>query len=115
MLTGPLSARSNLATWREQVELTDEADGTAIDIVTEVDEITVSIRDGDTTLLTATLTGGDITVIETGVFEFVFSATDMGGLDPKTYEVGCLVKFSAAVGGDTEEVILGTVPVLKGL
>lgn len=119
MLTGPNPPISNLATWREVVELTDEETGDLIDLEVDVEEITitVAIRDqrSDSDEIEGTLTGGEIEVLGPGVFEFVFSAGQMSNINPKTYEFGCLVKFTDAAGGDTVQVILGTIPVIRGL
>lgn len=117
MLTGPLPPISNLATWRDTAELRDAETGELIDLETDIEEITVTIRDprSESDELAATLSGDAITVLGVGVFEFVFTAEEMSNLDPKTYEIGCLVKFTDASGGDTEQVILGTISVIRGL
>lgn len=119
MLTGTLPPVSNLATWRDYVELTDADDSSLVDMVTDVDEITISLRDpkADCVVLSGTLSDGTVITSDliNGNIEFVFSASQMSGLAAGTYELGCLVKFSAAVGGDTEQIILGTVPVVRGL
>lgn len=117
MYTGKIEPVSNLATWRETVELTE--DGEPVDIVTDVDSITIHVRDplADNVVLSGSTADGVVTVsnLTDGVFEFVFSAGQMAGVDAGTYELGCLIKFSDNLGGDTEQVILGTVPVLRGL
>lgn len=119
MLTGTLPPVSNLATWRETVELTDASDSSLVDLVTDVDEITINVRDpqADCVVLSGSTSDGVVTVsgLSDGLFEFVFSAAQLSGLAAGTYELGCLITFSGAVGGDTEQVILGTVPVLRGL
>lgn len=112
-------AASNLATFRANVELLD-GDGDGIDLETDVDEITLTLRDPDTgcTEISGSLTGGEITVggsLDTGVLQVVFSADEMSGVRVKTYEIGLLVEMAAAAGGDTVQAILGRIPVLKGL
>lgn len=113
MKTGTLDPASNSATWRESFEVTDAEDGSLIDLVTDVDEITVKVRDSvsESELLSVSLTGGEITVLGTGVFEVLFTVTQMDDLDPKTYELGALIE----IDGDTEQLFLGYLPVLRGL
>lgn len=119
MLTALLPAVSNKATWREDVEIRDEDDN-LVNLVTDVDEITLSLRDIETgeTVITKTVSGGGISTggsLGTGVFQFLIPASEMANLLPKTYELGVLVEFDDAATGDTEQLILGRVPVLKGL
>lgn len=113
MKTGTLSPVSSKATWRETVEVTDAETGDLIDLVTDVDAITVKLREVDsaTEVLTASLADGTVTVIGTGVLEFLFTVAQMDGIVPKTYEVGVLIE----IDGDTTQLILGYLPVLKGL
>lgn len=113
MKTGTLDTVSNAATWRQQFEITDAETGDPIDITTDVDEITVRFREqsSGTERLSASLTGGEITVIDTGVFEVAFTVDQMDDLDPKTYEVGATVE----IDGDTEQIFLGYLPILQGL
>jgi hypothetical protein len=103
---------SNQATWRDTVELRDE-DDELIDLEQDVTAITFRVRDTecDSTVLEATLAAATIDVVGDGVFQFVFTQAQMQTLDPKIYEVGALV----TVDGDVEQVILGRIPVLKGL
>lgn len=117
MLTGTLDPISNLATWRERFELKDDDDDSLMDLETDVDEITISIRPpaSSDTILQATLSGATVEVVSLGILEFVFTAAQMADLRLGTYEIGCLVQFSSGVGGDTEQVVLGYVPVLRGL
>lgn len=119
MLITTLKAVSNRSTWRDQVEIKDEDDA-LVDLETDVDDITLSLRDQEsgTVIKEVSLSGGGISIggsLGAGVLEFVISADDMKGIAPKTYEVGLLIEFAPAVGGDTEQVILGRVPVLRGL
>lgn len=105
---------SNLATWRDTIELRDQEDNSLIDVDTDIDEITISVRDPDEDIasLEATLTGGSIEVLGLGVIEFVFTADQMANLEPHTYDIGCLIKFS---GGVTTQLIVSTVSIYRGL
>lgn len=112
MLTGTLSPVSNRATWSESVAIDDEETGEAIDL-SDVDEITIAIRTqgSSTPVLSATLTGEQITIIETGVFQFEFSESQMGGLCPQTYEIGCTLEKD----DQSVQLLIGTVSVLDGI
>lgn len=112
MFTGTLDPVSNKATWVCFYELTDADTDEAIDL-SSVDEITVQVREpgSGSSRLTATKTGGDVTIPDTGVFRWVFSATDMGGLDPKTYEIGVTLEQDDEV----VQLMIGYLPVLDGI
>lgn len=115
MKTGTLDAVSNLATWRDTIELYDDEDGEPFD-TDEIDEVAVRLRDTETGSTALELTIGDgVTQVgddEDGTFEFVFTANQMSGLDPKTYEFGVLITHE---DGDVTQAILGRVPVVEGL
>ena len=112
MFAGTLDPVSNKATWVCLYELTDAETDEAIDL-SGVDEITIEIRDPQnaSSVLTATKTGGDITITDTGIFRWAFTATQMRTLSAKTYEIGCVLEQ------DDEEVqlIIGTLPVFDGI
>jgi hypothetical protein len=112
MFTGTLSPVSNKADWIEEYELYDDETGEALDIST-AEEITVSIRDPNSQSieLTASLSGGSITHIETGVFEWTFTAAQMRGLCAKTYEVGMTMLKDDV----TTQILIGHVPVVDGI
>jgi hypothetical protein len=117
MKTGTLEPVSNSATWTDTIEFYDDETGdplfTELTEATHPDEITLKVRDpsNDNTVLSGTLTGGDIAIAADGVVEFTFSSDAMAALDPKTYEVGLLYTQEDV----TTQIILGTLPVLKGL
>lgn len=112
MLLGMLSPVSNRADWIEAYELTDEETGDAFDI-SDAQEITVSIREPNSrnVELTATLSGGSIEHIETGIFQWTFTAAQMQSLCARTYEVGCTIQQD----DQTVQLIIGTLPVLDGI
>lgn len=113
MFFGSLPPISNRATWSESVQLTDSETGDAIDL-TAVDEITVQVRDPYTftNMLSGTLTGGEITVVSTGIFQWRFERSQLGVLTvSKTYEVGCVIEQD----DDEVQLIIGTVPVFDGI
>lgn len=112
MFTGTLEPVSNRATWIANYELTDAETGDLIDL-SGVDEITIDIRDPHTRtqMLSATKTGGEIVISDTGVFTWTFSVTQMRTLDPKTYEVGCTLTDNS----ETVQLLIGMLPVYDGV
>ena len=112
MFYGTLDPVSNKATWVGLYELIDAETDEAIDL-SDVDEITISIRDAQTQTQaqTATKTGGDVTITDTGIFRWVFSASQMGALEPKTYEIGCTLEQDDEV----VQLIIGHLPVRDGI
>lgn len=112
MFTGTLDPVSNKATWVCLYELVDADTDEAIDL-SDVDEITIQIRERGATSheLEVTKTGGDITITDTGVFRWVFSADDMGSLDAGTYEIGCTLEQDDEV----IQLIIGYLPVMDGI
>lgn len=105
---------SNLATWTDIVGIFDE-DGDPLDI-SAATAITLKLRDplSDSDVLSGSLAGGEIALIndsDDNKFELTFSSSAMSALDPKTYEVGCILTIS----GEDVQIILGRLPVLRGL
>jgi len=122
VLIGPLLPISNKATWTEALSVTDGETGEAIDL-SSADEITITVRDTNsrpsdycfgtnpTPVLTATLTGGQVVLVETGVLEWTFTKDQMRALAAKTYQVGLTLEDD----GEVVQLIIGTVPVLEGI
>jgi len=114
MLTGTLDAVSNAATWSDTLEfVNDETDAAWFVQASPPDEITLKLRDPQTkeTVLSLSLTGGDIEIVDDGTATFTASADAMSGINPKTYEVGVLYENDDVVS----QVILGTISILEGL
>lgn len=117
MKNGTLPPVSNAATWTDTIEFYDDETEEPLfeeaDSNTHPDEITLKVREkGSTsTVLSGSLSGGELVIVADGVVEFTFSADSMGGLVPKTYEVGVLYEQEDV----TTQIILGTVAVLRGL
>ena len=61
-------------------------------------------------VLTATL-GAGITHIETGVFQWHFTAAQMSALDAGDHEVGCTI----VMDGVTMQLLIGMLPVMDGI
>lgn len=94
--------------WIDCFKFIDDETGDALNI-SDATEITIEIFDTDdcSAKLTATLTGGTIAHIETGVFQWTFTRAQMQTLDPKTYDVnGSIVK-----DGITLPIFIGSLPV----
>lgn len=113
MLEGNLRPTSNLATWTDRLELYDGETGDGIDLVEELESITLTLRDPytSTVVLQGDIEDGSVRVINPGIIEWNFSHETMAGLDPKSYEAGCLVKMEQ----ETLQVFLGRISVRKGL
>lgn len=113
MLEGVLRPTSNMATWTERLELYDGETGQPIDLVEEVERITISLRDiyTSTVVLTGDMESGAVIVVNPGIIEWSFPPEIMYGLDPKSYDAGCLVEMV----GETIQVLLGHVSVKRGL
>lgn len=112
MLTGALNPVSNKATWTVIYELVDSDTDEAIDL-SEVDEITIQVRDprSRSPLLSGSLTGGQVSRVDTGVFSWTFSASQMSALCANTYDVGCIIEQN----GETVQILIGTLPVIDGI
>jgi len=122
MYDGTLAVRSNRASWSDSVELLGE-DGEPIDISTAT-EIAVQVapqqqadyggygnQSYSTPLLTATLTNGKVQHVQTGVFAFEFTKSEMRGVMGGVYNVEIIIEKD----GETESLILGTVPIREGV
>lgn len=112
MFTGQLPPVSNKATWVGSFELRDADTDDLIDI-SNASQITVEVRDPQSrsAVLSGSLTGGEVTRPDTGIFDWTFSATQMRALCAKTYEVGATLTQN----GETVQLIIGTLPVIDGI
>lgn len=63
-------------------------------------------------ILTANFASGNISLIDTGVFQVYFSASQMQSLWPGTWDVGCII--SGLDGIDVRQVFRGKLPILRG-
>lgn len=113
MLEGNLRPTSNLATWSDRLELYDSETGQPIDLVEQVVAISMALRDiyTGTVVLKGDLLDGTVWVVNPGLIEWSFPPETMAGLDPKAYDVGCLVEMA----GETIQVLLGHLSVKRGL
>lgn len=110
MLTGTFPHASNKADWIESIGLYDVDTGDAIDI-SDATEIVLEVKkDKCSTVLSGSMTGGEIDIIETGVFQFAFTADDMEAVDPGTYDVLCRITKDGTVA----QLIIGKLPVVSG-
>jgi hypothetical protein len=111
MLTGTLSEVSNQADWIEAFELIDTDTDEAVDVsdATEI-EIEIKTKGRDNVLLSATLTDETIEHIETGVFQWTFTATQMATLCAGTYDVKLRITKDSIV----TQLFIGTLPVVDG-
>jgi cell division protein YceG involved in septum cleavage len=110
MLTGTLTPTSNKADWIESLALDDAETGDPVDI-SNASEIVIEVRGGSNCLrLSASLTAGSVTRVQTGVFQWQFSASQMSGLEAGTYQVLCRITKDDQV----VQLIIGSLPVLDG-
>lgn len=107
-----LQPASNKATWKVDYELVDDETDELIDM-SNVTEITVGVRDprSKTSRLQGSLTGGEVAVTDTGTLRWTFTADQMGGLCPQTYEVGLTLEQD----DETVQLLIGHLPVLDGI
>ncbi len=112
MLTGMLSPVSNRADWIEAYGLYDIETDEPFDVA-DATEITVSIRrkEGGSPLLTATLGGGSIVHVETGVFQWTFTEAQMRTLCAGTYSIGCTIDKDDIVS----QLLIGFLPIVDGI
>jgi len=124
MYDGTLSTISNRQSWSDCVELRDNDTRELIDISTAT-QIAVQIAPlqsvdiggygdasyGGSALLTASLTNGKVQHVQTGIFQFAFTKDDMRMLGGGVYNVEIAIEKD----GETESLILGTVPVREGV
>lgn len=112
MYLGSLPPASNKAGWTFIAEVVDDDTDELVDLSEASIVFEVREQDGRSTVLSATSDNGKISIVETGVFQAAFTATEMRTLCRKTYEVGCTI-----TNGDEEptQFIIGTVPVLDGI
>jgi len=110
MLTGTLPPASNRADWIDCVEILDrEEDNEPIDLSDCT--IVLAIYDDDyTKRAEASTDDGDIIIVDTGVFQFTFSRSDMGNLCAGTYKVGCTISRD----DETVQLLIGDLPVVDG-
>lgn len=112
MKTRSLPNQHNTATFSDYITFIDDESGDPIDIST-VDEIAVRVRwpQSNTTLLKATLTGGDLIETSEGTVQFTFTPDQMGALCAGNYEFG----ISITIDGVTAQTHLCPLPIIEGL
>jgi hypothetical protein len=112
MISGSLAPVSNRETFILQVELYDEDDEELID-VSEVTEVLIRISPAKSSSpsLSASLSSGQITQPELGLFQCVFTVDQMKTLCMGTYGIG----GTLTKDGETVQFIIGTLPVVDGI
>lgn len=128
MYEGTLAQVSNRATWSDCVELRDQETGELVDF-TGAQEIVVQVMNtqyqsyfrndygvgfGGTIgamMITATLSGGGVQIIQPGVFQFTFTRSQMNTLPGGDYDVGMTIVKDDV----TTELFIGQVPVREGV
>lgn len=111
MYIGNLDPVSNREDWTGTIGATD-LDNLPVDITGA--SIDFEVRDRTTKVQSlAASVGHGITITNgtDGIFEWSFTALQMGGLCPMTYEVG----ITLTLNGGITQLFIGTVPVLDGI
>lgn len=102
-------AWTNKADWTVQIQVNDADTGDLIDLTGA--EINVRVIDDQRCQRLNATVGDGVSIIDTGIFQFEFSADQMKGLLPGSYQVGCV----ALVGGVTLQIFVGTVSIIDGI
>ena len=112
MFIGTLSPVSNRADWIDTFQLLDEETNEPID-TSDATAIIIEVRAPSTrcVVLTGSLSSGEIERVETGTFQWHFTADRMRLLCPQDYEIGCTI----VKDGITVQLLIGTLPVMDGV
>lgn len=112
---GEIPAASNRATYIQPVDIDDAETGIAIpqaDLEAMVSIVfEIAYQNSGSTLLSATLANGKITVEDDGVIEIRFERSEVTGIVPGPYNAG--LTMTDAVG--TEQVFAGTIQFYDGV
>lgn len=103
---------TNREDWQETFQVSEEEDGSLIDITGA--QIVLVVRDHktqDQMLMAEVSDGITLTDASNGEFEVLFSADDMASLSASTYDVGLVLTLA----GGTTQILRGTLPVLDGV
>lgn len=126
MYTGSWNAVSNKADFIDCIEIIDQETDEPIDLSTLQDIIVQLIYPQSNEAnpiyagyssgwnyngISATLKGGEVAHVQTGIFQFHFTAGRMRGLPPQNYHLGVGL---VAEDGTIVQLIIGTVPVMEG-
>lgn len=110
MYQGTLPPASNRADWTETLKLTDDDTGDPIDLTGAA--MAIAVRDlANCLVLSGSIADGKVTLLETGVAQWSFPASAMGGLCAGEYAVGITLTMS----GTVEQVFAGTLPIIEGI
>jgi len=92
------------------VELLDDETGDSVDLTGAT--IKFEVSDCGSPVLSATTDNAKVSIVDTGVFQVDFSASEMGALCAKTYKVGCTVSSDDS---EPQQLLIGSLPVLDGI
>lgn len=100
---------SNRADWITEIEIVNDETETPIDILTAT--FIVEIQDvGFTPKLIATTENGKVTLPDTGIFRFTFSAEEMAALSEGNYYIGIRMTLDSV----RYQLIVAEVPIVEG-
>jgi hypothetical protein len=108
---GALDPISNRTGWLRDFEIDDADAGGPVDIAGA--SIVIEVRDPHTgtIALSATTGNGKIALLDTGVFRVSVAPGETCLLRAGTYEVGATITLN----GESQSLIIGTLPVLDGV
>jgi hypothetical protein len=126
ILYGNISQTSNREDWIGTHRLIDDDTGAVVDISNCGISMTVLkqsrnpnyYRDGyygrvypNSIILTGSTNTGEISIVDTGTFQWVFPASRMNNLPQGEYQIGIRIANSTQIG----QLVIGTVVVLEGI
>lgn len=111
MFTGTLDPVSNKADWIETFEVFDDETGDPVDLSTATEiEVEIKTRGKDYVHQSASLTGGTVEHVETGVIQWTFTDSQMATLCAGTYDAKVRITKDDIV----TQLVIGSLPVLDG-
>lgn len=110
MIEGSFRPVSNKADWVQSIEVKDDDTGDLIDLSGIT--IIIEVRDPRSQEVVLTTSGnGTVVVLDLGVMQFTFLASQVRRICKGAYEIGGIFKR----GSDTAQIIIGRVPIVDGI
>lgn len=112
MYKATLGTVSTGGDWLQTVRVRDKETGDPFDLTGT--SITIKVqrdKQGSSPVLTGTIASGHVTNPEAGIIQWTFRQSEITALCAGTYNIGCVISKD----GDTIQLILGTVQIIKGL
>jgi hypothetical protein len=111
MYQGTFDPVSNRADWYGTLQLVNDDTGEVITDLTGVG-LTLEVRkDRCGPILTATVDNGKVEDIGGGVFQWHFTASEMGVMCAETYQIGITMTRDGVI----EQEVIGVLPIIDGI